>query len=176
MLDEAILVVAYAAFSAGLDRARWWRLAHPVWAPRRAGPLPGGDPVAARARRHRQLATRRASGSDFATGGSFPTAGRPAVAGALSVRGLRPARGDDVLRATTTCPRWGIYLGILPLVALLVLWIPPWPSRLARPGSPDLVRDRDCSACCWLWAPTPRSSICSTPSRSTGTSDCRVAT
>ena len=58
MLDLAILVVLYAAFTAGLDRARWWRLLTRGGAAARAGPLLGGDPMAPRARDHRQLAAR----------------------------------------------------------------------------------------------------------------------
>ena len=38
--------------------------------------------------------------------------------------------GESMFFAPYNLPEVGLYLGILPLVALLVMWIPSWPSRL----------------------------------------------
>ncbi len=38
--------------------------------------------------------------------------------------------GETGFFASYNLPEVGIYLGILPVIALLVLWIPSWPSRL----------------------------------------------
>ncbi|HEX3332950.1 MAG TPA: hypothetical protein VHS57_01325 [Acidimicrobiales bacterium] len=131
MLDEAILVIAFAAMSAGLDPQRWWRvlsrgaagtalalsLAAIQW-------LPGLEAI-----RNSQ----RGSGV-FAAAGSFPTpfsifAVVPYLDGGYGHLGEAQFFGQYNL------PEVGIYLGILPLIALLTLLHPRWPSRLA-------VRDR----------------------------------
>ena len=135
MLDLAILVVLYAAFSAGLDRPRWWRLltrggaaaalalslAAIQW-------LPGLEAIA--------NSQRGGLGSDFATGGSFPTPD-----GLLTLVpylfGGYGHLGESMFFAPYNLPEVGLYLGILPLVALLVMWIPSWPSRL--PGRDRLT-------------------------------------
>ncbi|MGP0031774.1 MAG: hypothetical protein ACLPVF_14855 [Acidimicrobiales bacterium] len=129
MLDEAILVFAYAALSAGLDRDRWWRvlsrggagavlalsLAAIQW-------LPGLSFIAS--------SQRSGVGSSFASAGSYPP-----VDGLLSLVpylfGGYGHLGEARFFSGYNLPEVGIYLGILPIVALLVLWIPAWPSRLA---------------------------------------------
>ena len=130
MLDEAILVIAYAGLSAGRDRTRWWRvvtrggasaalalsLAAVQW-------LPGLTTIA--------NSQRSGFGSSFATGGSFP---RPD--GLLSLvpylYGGYGGLGESAFFSSYNLPEVEIYLGILPLIALLVLWIPSWPSRLVH--------------------------------------------
>jgi hypothetical protein len=129
MLDEAILVIAYAAVSAGLDRGRWWRvltrcgagaalalsLAAVQW-------LPGISAIA--------NSQRSGLGSAFAGSGSFP----PAY-GLLSLvpylYGGYGHLGEAGFFSHYNLPEVEIYLGILPVVALLSLWRPRWPSRLA---------------------------------------------
>ena len=129
MLDEALLIVAYAAVSAGLDRARWWRvltrcgagvalalaLAAVQW-------LPGIAAVA--------NSQRSGLGSGFAATGSFP----PAY-GLLSLvpylYGGFGHLGEAMFFSHYNLPEVEIYMGILPVIALLSLWRPQWPSRLA---------------------------------------------
>jgi hypothetical protein len=126
MLDEVLMVIAFAAFSAGLDRGRWWRvvsrcaagaalalsLAALQW-------LPGLDAI-----RNSQ----RGSGV-IATAGSYPIR--------FSVLSLVPYLnggyghlGEAGFFAQYNLPEVGIYLGVLPLVALITLLSPRWPSRL----------------------------------------------
>jgi hypothetical protein len=126
MLDEAILVIAFAAVSAGRDPQRWWRvltrcataaalaltLAAIQW-------LPGLEAI-----RNSQ----RGSGV-FAAAGSYPTP--------FSILALVPYLdgGYGHLREAQffsqyNLPEVGIYLGVLPLIALLTLLHPRWPSRL----------------------------------------------
>jgi hypothetical protein len=129
MLDEALLIVAYAAVSAGLDRARWWRvltrcgagvalalaLAAVQW-------LPGIAAVT--------NSQRSGLGSGFAATGSFP----PAY-GLLSLvpylYGGFGHLGEAMFFSHYNLPEVEIYMGILPVIALLSLWRPQWPSRLA---------------------------------------------
>ncbi len=127
MLDEAWLVIAYAVMSAGLDRERWWRvlsrcavgaalalsLAAIQW-------LPGLDAI-----RNSQ----RGSGV-VAAAGSYP--------GPFSILALVPYLdggyghlGEASFFSQYNLPEVGIYLGVLPLIALVTLWHPRWPSRLA---------------------------------------------
>jgi hypothetical protein len=134
MLDEAILVIAFAAMSAGLDAQRWWRvltrcatgaalalsLAAIQW-------LPGLEAI-----RNSQ----RGSGV-LAAAGSYPTP--------FSMLALVPYLdggyghlGESAFFAQYNLPEVGIYLGVLPLIALLTLLHPRWPSRLEG-------RDR------WTW-------------------------
>ncbi len=131
MLDEALLIAAFAVMSAGLDRQRWWRivsrcgaggalalsLAAIQW-------LPGLDAI-----RNSQ----RGSGV-FAAAGSLP---RP-----YTLFGLVPYLdggyghlGEASFFGQYNLPEVGIYLGILPVVAIITLLNPRWPSRI-------LPRDR----------------------------------
>ena len=126
MLDEALLIVAFAVMSAGLNRERWWRvlsrcgtgaalalsLAAIQW-------LPGLEAI-----RNSQ----RGSGV-VAGAGSYP---RP-----FTVLGLVPYidggyghLGEAQFFSHYNLPEVGIYLGILPIVALITLLNPRWPSRI----------------------------------------------
>jgi hypothetical protein len=126
MLDEALLVVAFAVMSAGLNRERWWRvltrcgtggalalsLAAIQW-------LPGLDAI-----RNSQ----RGAGV-VAAAGSYP---RP-----FTILGLVPYLdggyghlGEAQFFSQYNLPEVGIYLGILPIIALVTLLNPRWPSRI----------------------------------------------
>jgi hypothetical protein len=126
MLDEALLIFAFAVMSAGLNRERWWRvlsrcatgaalalsLAAIQW-------LPGLEAI-----RNSQ----RGAGV-VAAAGSYP---RP-----FTVLGLIPYidggyghLGEAQFFAQYNLPEVGIYLGILPVVAVLTLLNPRWPSRI----------------------------------------------
>jgi hypothetical protein len=129
MLDEALLIVAYAVVSAGFDRTRWWRvltrcgagaalalsLAAVQW-------LPGIAAIA--------NSQRSGLGSSFAASGSFP----PAY-GLLSLvpylYGGFGHLGEAMFFSHYNLSEVEIYMGILPLIALLSLWRRRWPSRLA---------------------------------------------
>ncbi len=127
MLDEALLAIAFAAMTAGFNRERWWRvlsrcaagvalalsLAAIQW-------LPGLEAI-----RNSQ----RGSGV-FAAAGSFPTP--------FSIFALVPYLdggyghlGEIQFFSQYNLPEVGIYLGVLPLIALVTLLHPRWPSRLA---------------------------------------------
>ena len=127
MLDEALLVVVFAAFSAGLNAERWWRvltrcatsaalalsLAAIQW-------LPGLEAI---------RTSQRGSGV-IAAAGSYPTP--------FSILSLVPYidggyghLGEAQFFGQYNLPEVGIYLGVLPLIAVLTLWHPRWPSRLA---------------------------------------------
>jgi len=127
MLDEALLVIAYATLSAGLSRERWWRvlsrcaagvalalsLAAIQW-------LPGLEAI---------RSSQRGSGV-FAAAGSYPTP--------FSIFALVPYLdggyghlGEATFFGQYNLPEVGIYLGILPLIALVTLLHPRWPSRIA---------------------------------------------
>jgi hypothetical protein len=128
MLDTGILVVLFAVLTAGLDRARWWRvltrggagaaLALSVGAIQW---LPGLATIA--------NSQRSSFGGSFAGQGSYP---RPD--GLLTLvpylYGGYGHLGEAQFFATYNLPEVGIYLGILPIIALLTLWLPSWPSRL----------------------------------------------
>ena len=129
MLDEAILVIAYAVVSAGIDRRRWWRvmsrgaagaglalsLAAIQW-------LPGLNAIAS--------SQRSGLGHGFASTGSYPPAFTllslvPYLYGGYGHWGLQSYFSHYNL------PEVEIYIGILPVVALLALLHPKWPSRMA---------------------------------------------
>jgi hypothetical protein len=128
MLDVTILVVLYAVLTAGLDRERLWRvlsrgataaalglsLAAIQW-------LPGLSAIAS--------SQRGALGSSFATDGSFPRADG-ILALVPYLYGGFGHLGEKTFFSSYNLPEVGIYLGILPLVAILVMWIPSWPTRL----------------------------------------------
>jgi hypothetical protein len=126
MLDEALLLVAFAAMSAGLSRERWWRvltrcgagaalalsLAAIQW-------LPGLEAISN---------SQRGSGV-IASAGSYPRA--------FSIFGLVPYLdggyghlGEAKFFSQYNLPEVGIYLGILPIIALITLLHPRWPSRI----------------------------------------------
>lgn len=126
MLDEALLVIAYAVMSAGLNGQRWWRvlsrgaagtalalsLAAIQW-------LPGLEAI---------RASQRGSGV-LAAAGSYPTP--------FSILALVPYLdggyghlGEAQFFSQYNLPEVGIYLGVLPLIALITLLHPRWPSRL----------------------------------------------
>jgi len=126
MLDEALLVIAYAAMSAGLNRERWWRvlsrcaagvalalsLAAIQW-------LPGLEAI---------RSSQRGSGV-LAAAGSYPT---PFNIFALVpyLDGGYGHLGEATFFGQYNLPEVGIYLGILPLIALVTLLHPRWPSRI----------------------------------------------
>jgi hypothetical protein len=126
MLDEALLVLAFAVMSAGLNAQRWWRvlsrgatgavlalsLAAIQW-------LPGLEAI-----RNSQ----RGSGV-FAAAGSFPNP--------FNILWLVPYinggyghLGEAQFFSQYNLPEVGVYLGILPLVAVITLLHPRWPSRI----------------------------------------------
>jgi hypothetical protein len=130
MLDEAFLVIAYAALCAGLDGASWRRvltrggvaaalalsLSAVQW-------LPGIAAIS--------NSQRSGLGASFASSGSFPPAN--------SLLSLVPYLfggyghlGEAKFFSHYNLPEVGIYVGILPVIALVTLWRPQWPSRLAR--------------------------------------------
>jgi hypothetical protein len=126
MLDEAFLVAAFAVMSAGLNRERWWRvvtrcgagaalalsLAAIQW-------LPGLEAI-----RNSQ----RSSGV-IAAAGSFP---RPyAIFGLVPyIDGGYGHLNEAPFFGQYNLPEVGIYLGILPVIALITLLKPGWPSRI----------------------------------------------
>ena len=126
MLDEALMVGAFAVLTAGLDRGRWWRvlsrcatgaalalsLSAIQW-------LPGLEAI---------KGSQRGSGV-FAAAGSYPTP--------FSIFALVPYLdggyghlGETSFFSQYNLPEVGIYLGILPIVAVLTLLHPRWPSRI----------------------------------------------
>ena len=129
MLDEAILIIAYGVISAGLDPLRWWRLlsrgaaaaglalslAALQW-------LPGLNAIA--------NSQRADSGHGFAAAGGYPLP--------FSVLSIVPYLfggyghlGESTFFSHYNLPEVGIYLGLLPIVAVVALLHPKWPSRLA---------------------------------------------
>src|SRR3984885_487071 len=126
MLDEALLVLAFAVMSAGLNRERWWRvltrcgagaalalsLAAIQW-------LPGLNAISNPQR----------GGGVVAAAGSYP--------GPFTILGLVPYLdggyghlGEAQFFSQYNLPEVGIYLGILPVIALVTLLNPRWPSRI----------------------------------------------
>jgi len=126
MLDEAWLVIGFAVLSAGLSRERWWRvlsrgavgaglalaLAAIQW-------LPGLEAI---------RESQRGAGV-LASAGSYPT---PDTIFALVpyLNGGYGLLGEQKFFGQYNYPELGIYLGILPVIALLTLLHPRWPSRI----------------------------------------------
>jgi hypothetical protein len=128
MLDEGFLIVAYASLSAGFDRKSWRRvltrcgagavlalaLSAVQW-------LPGIAAIS--------TSQRSALGASFAGTGSFSPAN-----GLLSLVpylfGGYGHLGEATFFSHYNLPEIGIYAGVLPVVALLTLWRPRWPSCL----------------------------------------------
>ena len=127
MLDEALLVLAYAVMSAGVSRERWWRvlsrcatavalalsLAAIQW-------LPGLDAIRASQRGFGYLAST----------GSYPTP-FSIIALVPYINGGYGRLGESAFFSQYNLPEVGIYLGLLPLIALVTLLHPRWPSKLA---------------------------------------------
>ncbi len=126
MLDEALLIAAFAVMSAGLNRERWWRVltrcgagAALALALSAIQWLPGLETI-----RNSQ----RGSGV-VAAAGSYP---RPfAILGLVPyINGGYGHIGEAQFFSQYNLPEVGIYLGILPLVAILTLLNRRWPSRI----------------------------------------------
>jgi hypothetical protein len=128
MLDEAFLVIAYAALCAGLDRGAWWRVltrggasAALALALSAVQWLPGIAAIS--------NSQRASLGSGFAGSGSFPPA-NTLLSLVPYLFGGYGKLGEATFFSHYNLPEVGIYVGILPLIALLSLWHPRWPSRL----------------------------------------------
>jgi hypothetical protein len=130
MLDEAVLVIVYAALSAGLDRPRWWRVlsrcgvgAALALALSAVQWLPGIAAIS--------NSQRSGLGGGFAATGSYP----PSY-GLLSLvpylYGGYGHLGEGTFFSHYNLPEVGVYVGLLPIIALLSLWHPRWPTSLAR--------------------------------------------
>ena len=172
MLDEALLIIAFAVMSAGLNRERWWRvvsrcgtgaalalsLAAIQW-------LPGLEAI-----RNSQ----RGSGV-VAGAGSYP---RPfAVLGLVPyIDGGYGHLGEAQFFGQYNLPEVGIYLGILPVVAVDHLAEPALAEPDSAAGPPHVVRRGALRPPPRAWARTRPWSTSSTACRSTGTNACKAAT
>jgi hypothetical protein len=130
MLDEAILLVVYAVFTAGIDWSRWWRvltraglgaalglsIATVQW-------LPGLNFIA--------NSQRGANGYAYATAGSFPPPYSLMSVVPYLLGGYGHA-GFSYFFGSYNLPEVGLYFGLLPIIAIIALLHPHWPSRLAR--------------------------------------------
>jgi hypothetical protein len=128
MLDEAFLVIAYAALCAGLDRRAWWRvltrcgaaaalalsLSAVQW-------LPGIAAIS--------ISQRSSFGTSFASTGSFAPA-NSLLSFVPYLFGGYGNLGEAKFFSHYNLPEVEIYVGLLPLIAVLSLWRPGWPSRL----------------------------------------------
>ena len=110
MLDEALLVIAFAALSAGFDAGRWWRVLSRCGAGALARAFPGRDPVAPGARGHFELPTGRER-CGLRRARLVPVAVLRPFAGPLRQRGLRQPWRKRVTSPATTCPKWGSISG-----------------------------------------------------------------
>ncbi|HEY2213509.1 MAG TPA: hypothetical protein VGH31_00535, partial [Acidimicrobiales bacterium] len=135
MLDETILVIVYAVVSVLGTRTNLWQvlsrlvvgaalglsLAAVQW-------LPGLNAIA-----HSQ---RSGLGGGFAASGSYPT--RDLLLGLVPyLYGSYHYLGEARFFSHYNLPEVGIYMGILPVIAMLTLLRPSWPSRL--PGRERLT-------------------------------------
>jgi hypothetical protein len=130
MLDEALIVLVYAVASAGRSWTIWWRVITRVGGGAALGLslaaiqwLPGLNAIA--------NSQRFAFGGTFAASGSFPR--KDLLLGLVPyLYGGYGQLGERSFFSHYNLPELGIYVGILPVVALLTLLRPSWPSRLAR--------------------------------------------
>jgi hypothetical protein len=128
MLDGALLIGAYGAVSAGFSTARWWRAVTRMGAGAVLGLslaaiqwIPGLQAIA--------NSERAGLGGGFASSGSFPP--RDGLLALIPyLYGGFGHLGERTFFGTYNLPELGIYLGILPVIALLTLVHPSWPSRL----------------------------------------------
>jgi hypothetical protein len=135
MLDIALFVVAYAAISAGFNRSSWWRVATRAGAGAALGLslaaiewLPGLNAIS-----HSQ---RSGLGGGFASTGSYPPKD-VWLALVPYLYGGYHSLGEAAFFSHYNLPEVGIYIGILPVIALIALLHPRWPSRL--PGRDRLT-------------------------------------
>ena len=131
MLDEAFLVIAFAAL---VGRPRPGAVVagpHPVRRRSRPGAVAGGDPVAPRARGHQQLAAR---GAACRRGGRAASRARsPSSSLVPYIDGGYGHLGEAQFFGQYNLPEVGIYLGILPVIALITLLAPALAQPHCRP-------------------------------------------
>ena len=157
MLDEAILVIAFAAMSAGLTASAGGGCSRDVARGAALALSLAAHAVAARTRGHPQLPTgqrgvrrSRELSPPFTAFGLVPY-----------LDGGYGQLGETQFFWQYNLPEVGIYLGILPVVALLTLLHPRWPRRMPP-------RERltwyvvGIVGSSWPSDRTHRSSICST--------------
>jgi hypothetical protein len=131
MLDETILVIVYALVSVLGSRTNVWQVLSRLVAGAALGLslaavqwLPGLNAIA-----HSQ---RSGLGGSFAASGSYPT--RDLLLGLVPyLYGGYQYLGEAKFFSHYNLPEVGIYMGILPVIAVLTLLRPSWPSRLPRP-------------------------------------------
>jgi hypothetical protein len=135
MLDETLFVIAYAAISAGLDRTSWWRVLTRLSVAAALGLslaaiewLPGLNAIA--------NSQRSGLGGGFASTGSYPPADGLLAVVPYLYGGYRHL-GEASFFSHYNLPEIGVYVGILPVIALVALLRPGWPSRL--PGRDRLT-------------------------------------
>ena len=135
MLDEAILIVVYAVASVIAARANFWRVCIRLAAGAALGLslaaiqwLPGLNTIA--------NSQRSGFGGGFASSGSFPP--RDLLLALVPyLYGGYHYLGEAAFFSHYNLPELEIYVGILPVIALLTLLRPSWPSRL--PGRDRVV-------------------------------------
>ncbi len=174
MLDEAFLVIAYAALCAGLDRPSW----------RRVLTRCGGGAALALALAAVQWLPGIAAISQFPTLGArrllhglgeLCTRQRTAVGGALLSSGATATSGRRSSSRTTTCPRSASTSGSFRSSRCSRSGIRggrrAWPGASGGPGTSSPSSGSSSRS-----GPTPPSSMSSTKSRSTAASVCRAGT
>ena len=102
MLDEALLVIAFAVMSAGLNRERWWRVLSRCAAGSGPRPVAGRHPVAAGARGHPQLAAGERGRSPRPGASRRRSASSPSSPTSTAATGTSARLSSS---ASTTCPR-----------------------------------------------------------------------
>ncbi len=114
--------------SAGLEPRALVAGAQPVCGGAALGPVAGGNPVAARARGHSQLA---AGCRRFRGGRELSAAIQHLWRWCPTSTAATGTSGRSQFFSQYNLPEVGIYLGVLPLIALITLLHPRWPSRIA---------------------------------------------